>query len=335
MKVLVTGANGFLGANIIRELNRRLIPARAFVRESADMKSLSGYSFETYYGDITERKQVVEASFGCDYVVHAAANTGPAPTGYDFYHPVNVLGTRNVIEAVKINGIKRLVFISTANTIGYGDKESPGFEDNPISPLFSKSGYALSKLEAERIIKKEVDEGHLDAIILNPTFMIGPADAKPSSGMVLLNIVDRPVAFLPPGGKNFIHVRNVASACCEAFTKGRSGERYLLANDNISFSDFFEMVNNISGKKQSLIVLPKWLLLAIGSMCSLLLFLGIRTKLTYLNSKLICIDNYYSGQKAVETFGLKFKPIKKAVDEALDWYVKNEYLKPPYPAYSV
>jgi len=335
MKVLVTGANGFLGANIIRELNRRKIPAKAFIRESADKKSLEGLNYEVFNGNITRQQDVIKASQDCDYIVHAAANTGPAPTNYKHYQSVNVEGTRNVIEAAKNTGVKRLVFVSTANTIGFGDQETPGTEDVLFSHEFSHSGYATSKLMAEKMIQNAVIEDQLNAIILNPTFMIGPSDAKPSSCMILLNIFNRPIVVMPPGGKNFIHVKDVAIACCESLTRGQSGDRYLLANKNMSYSDFFKMVNCVTEENQSLIILPKWMLLVCGGLGSLLCMAGINTKLTLLNARLLCLNNYYSGQKAVEVFDLKLKPIDTAVEEALEWFIKNEYLKCLNPVYSV
>jgi len=327
MKVLVTGANGFLGANIIREFNSRKIPTKAFMRESADKRSLADLEYEVYYGNITRQDDVLEASLDCDYIVHAAANTGPSPTKYKHYQAVNVEGTRNVIEAVKLSGVKRLVFISTANTIGFGDQQKPGTEKSFFSSEFYNSGYATSKLLAEKMIQNEVIENQLDAIILNPTFMIGPADAKPGSCTILFNILNRPIVVMPPGGKNFIHVKDVAIACCEALTKGRSGDRYLLANKNISYSDFFKTVNYVTDENQFLLTLPVWVLLFAGGLGSLLRLAGINSKLTLLNARLLCIKNYYSGKKAVKTFGLRLRPIDTAIEEALEWFVKNEYLK--------
>ncbi|MBT3244917.1 MAG: NAD-dependent epimerase/dehydratase family protein [Bacteroidetes bacterium] len=334
MKVLVTGANGLLGANIVQELNRRRIQVRVFVRKNADMSGLDGCDFEVFRGNITHKDAVIEAAHSCDYIIHAAANTGPAPSNYWYYHPVNVSGTKNVIEAAKTTSSKRIVFISTANTMGYGSCEDPGVENRLIDPLFEQSGYARSKLEAENLIVEAVNENQIKAIILNPTFMIGPRDAKPSSGRILLSILNHRLVILPPGGKNFIHVKDVAWASCEALSKGKPGEKYLLANKNLSYKEFFNVVNSISEEKQSLVIIPKAFLVAAGYIGSLLHRLQIKTDLNRINAKILCVHNYYSGQKAARTFSLNYSPLETALEEALDWFAKNEYLQLPNPAYS-
>jgi len=299
------------------------------------MKSLQGCSFEVFHGSITDRNRVLEAVEGCDYIIHAAANTAPSPNNYLHYLPVNVLGTRNLIEAAKSCHVKRLVFISTANTIGYGDSQFPGIEIKPIIAPFTQSGYAISKCEAERYILKAVNKDKLNAIILNPTFMIGPGDAKSSSSKILFNIINHRLVLLPNGGKNFIYVKDVATACCEALKKGKSGERYLLANENKSYKEFFELVSNLTDEKQSVIILPKRLVGFMGFFGSLLQILGIQFDLTHVNAKILGINNYYSGKIAEEIFDLKLTPINMAVIDALDWFVKNEYLKQPIPTYSI
>jgi dihydroflavonol-4-reductase len=233
MKILVTGANGFLAANIVRELIARNFEVRGMVRKNADMCSLQGISFEIFYGNITCADDVDKAVSGCDVVIHAAADTSQRFSNAAPLLKVNVEATRLLVEASKKHSVQRFIFISTGNTIDFGTKENPGHEGNPLGKLFQKSGYALSKLEAEELILNEVRINNFNAVIVNPTFMIGPFDAKPSSGRILQMMYPNRVVFIPKGGKNFTPAKDAAAAICNSISMGKPGERYLLAGENL------------------------------------------------------------------------------------------------------
>ena len=209
MKVVVTGANGFLASNIIRELLRRNIEVRGMVRRNSNLKSLEGLDIEFVNGEITHQPDVMQAVEGCDVVIHAAANTSQFDSNPMALYPTNVEGTRHVVEAVKKYAVKRLIFVSTVNTIGLEEERADG-----LSRLYRKSGYAMSKLAAEQLILNEVALGNLDAVIVKPSFMLGAYDAKPSSGRIIQLYHKQRIAFIPPGGKNFVDVSCVATAIC-------------------------------------------------------------------------------------------------------------------------
>ena len=235
MKVLVTGANGLLGANIVRELVDRGYDVRILARETSDLTGIESVTFERVNGDILDRDSVDRAVNGCGYVIHSAANTSQWPTNYNHYEPVNVTGTKYVIDAVKKHGVERFVFISSANAFGNGTKEKPGTELTEFSGFKYGSGYMMSKFVAQQLVLVEVEQSNLPAVVVNPTFMIGPYDAKPSSGQIIVMGMGKKIQVSPPGGKNFIHVRDAAIATCNALTMGRTGECYLLANENLTY----------------------------------------------------------------------------------------------------
>ncbi len=326
MKVLVTGANGFLGANIVAMLNQHGVSVRAFMRSSANQLGLTGCTFEPCYGDITKVEDVNKALVGCDYVIHAAACTGPSPNDYNHYFPVNVMGTRHLLAACQQASCKRLVFISSANTIGFGNLLHPGHEELPLSEPFRSSGYALTKLEAEFNIQAAVDRGQLDAVILNPAFMIGSRDHKPSSGRLLLSMARSNPVLLPPGGKSFVHVNDVALASLSALHRGEAGKCYLLANQNLSYHDFFNQVYQIRGKSRQAWILSEGFTKMLGALGSGFEHLGFKQDLNSINANLLCIKNYYSGQLASSTFGFQYTPISQAIEEAIAWFSNNGYL---------
>jgi len=325
MKVLVTGANGFLAANVVRELIAQKHDVRGMVRKNADLRSLEGVYFEHFHGNITNESDADKAVEGCDVVIHIAADTSQR---YDTAEPlrkVNVEATRLFIEASKKHQVKRFIFISTGNTIDFGPRENPGHEGKALGKLFEKSGYALSKLEAEKLIVDEVKNNGFNAIILNPTFMIGPHDAKPSSGRIFQMMYPHKVVFIPKGGKNFTPVKDAAVAICNAIELGTPGERYLLAGENLTYPEFLKIVRQ--GKKTIPIIIPSWLLVAFGAFGSFLRLLGIPFELSLNNARILCADDFYTSAKAVRELNMPQTPISVAVAEAIDWLKQHGMLK--------
>jgi len=317
--VLVTGANGLLGANIVRELIRREYRVRILSRENSDLSAIEGVPFERVNGELLDPDSIDLAVQGCDFVIHSAANTSQWPTGYEQYEPVNVTGTRHVISAVKRHGIRRLVFVSSANAFGNGTREQPGTELNEFTGFRIGSGYMISKFVAQQIVLEEVEKHQLPAIIVNPTFMIGPFDSKPSSGKIIQMGAGK-VQVSPPGGKNFIHVRDAAVATCNALTMGRTGECYLLANQNLTYREFYAQLNEVTGKHPVSIRIPGWILRFAGFAGTLYERISRKpAPLNQVNARLLCLGNYYSGAKAIEALDLPQTPVKEAIKEAIPW----------------
>jgi dihydroflavonol-4-reductase len=323
-KVLVTGANGLLGANIVRELVHRGYDVRILARETSDLSGIEGVDFDRENGDILDQESVNKAVEGCDFVIHSAANTSQWPTTYSHYEPVNVHGTLHVIEAVKRHRVKRFVFVSSANAFGNGTKEKPGTELSEFNGFRIGSGYMISKFVAQQFVLSEVEKSDIPAIVVNPTFMIGPYDSKPSSGRIILMGMGKKVQVSPPGGKNFIHVRDAAIGTCNALTMGRIGECYLLANENLTYKDFFGILNTVTGEKPVSLGLPGLLLKSIGMGGTIVEKLLQRpAPLSLVNARLLCLENYYSGKKAVEALELPQTPIETAIREAIGWFKAN------------
>lgn len=326
MKVLVTGANGFLAANIIRELNRREVPVRGMVRKTADLRSLAGTDCEIHYGELLDKADVLKAVGGCNIIIHAAASTTQYSEDLSVYFPVNVRGTENVVNAATISGVDRLIYVSTANTCRNGTLDNPGNESLEAGFPFTGSGYAMSKIIAQKAVLEHARLHKLDAVVVNPTFMIGPYDARPSSGRILLMGYRKRIMGVPPGGKNFVHVRDVATGVCNAITMGRNGECYLLANENLSFLEFFRKVESVTGFRQYKFIVPGGVMSLMGSAGSFFNRLGLKGGLTLSNARLLNLDNYYSPAKALRELGLPQTPVEQAIRDALEWFGQNGYL---------
>jgi dihydroflavonol-4-reductase len=327
MKALVTGANGFLASNVIRELNRRGIPVRAMVRSTADLRSLSGAEFELFYGNITNMIDAMEAVKGCDVVIHAAAETSQHYLSVEPYMQVNVTGTFNMLEASYKNDVKRFIFVSTANTFGYGTKSSPGNENIPAKYPFTSSGYAISKMKAQELALEYAASGKLETVVMNPTFMIGAYDAKPSSGRIITMMHNKKIIPVPPGGKNFVHVADVANGICNAIDKGQPGSCYLLANENLTYSEFYIKLGKATGKSFCQLKLAPQLLVVIGTIGKLVARSGFKSDLNLTNAKMLCVGNYYSSAKAIKELRLPQTPVDNAIADALEWFAKIGYIK--------
>ncbi len=319
MKVLVTGANGFLSGHIIRELLKRGHSVRAMMRAGAKAPALKSIDVDLFYGNITNKTDIENAVDGCEIVIHAAADTSQSHRKAEDYFPVNVGATAHIIEAMKHRGCKRLIFVSTANTMGFGTFENPGNESTPASPLVLKSGYANSKFMAQKLVVEAVKNQNLDAVVVNPTFMIGPLDYNPHSGRIFRMIMNKKLVFYPPGGKNFVDVRDAASGIVNAITDGKSGECYLIAGENLSYHDFFQKIKLLTKQSSRLVPIPVLLLKLAGIFGSICQYSGINTELTFTNARILSINNYFDNSKAVRCLGLSCSGMDKTITDYLKW----------------
>jgi nucleoside-diphosphate-sugar epimerase len=321
MKVLVTGANGLLATNTIIELLNRGYQVKGLIRDKNKFTYSEHPNLELINGDITNFQDLDIATKDCDYVIHSAANTNQNLLNLSDYHDVNIEGTVNVLNASLKNNVKKFIFVSTANTFGYGNKTDLGNELKEIKYPFSDSYYAISKLEAQK--KVLMASKKIDVVVVNPTFMLGAYDSKPSSGRIILMGLKKYFLFYPPGGKNFIHVNDAANGVINAIEKGKNGEAYLLAGENLSYKEFFKKVNFNTNNDPILIKLPKVLLLFLGTMGDIIRSTGIKTDLSKTNMRILCIENFYTNKKAKEELYLTFKPIEDAIDDAINWFKTN------------
>jgi dihydroflavonol-4-reductase len=327
MTVLVTGANGLLGANVIRQLVSSDFRVKAFVRSLADLRGLAGVPCQLITGDLLSSADMDAAVDGCDAVVHAASTTNMLPLGFDYYKRINFDATENLVRSVLKLGNKRLIYVSTANAFGPGSKENPGTESSPFTLGQYGSGYISSKYMAQQYVLNAVAHSRLDAVVINPTFMIGAYDAKPSSGKLILHALKRGIQWCPSGGKNFVHVQDVAEGIKRALTEATAGQCYLLAGENLTYGEFFSMLNEIAGRSPVHVNVPKNIIRLAGTIGQALGTLsGKQLALNKTNARLITLDNYYSGEKAQHELKLKTTPIKKAIEDAVAWFRTQHYL---------
>jgi dihydroflavonol-4-reductase len=326
MKILVTGANGFLGAHIVRVLLNNKYEVRAMIRKGSNLSALKDTNYELFEGQITQKEDIKKAVKNCDYVIHVAARTSQTPSNLETFRIPNVESTRYIMDACKKYNVKRFVFVSTANCFGNGTKENPTDERRAFLPWLKDSGYAYSKYLAQQMVIKESVENELNAVVVNPTFLIGANDIKPSSGQILSSILNKNLVYFPPGGKNFVDVETAADGVVRALEKGEKGECSLLAGENHSYKEFFQLINKITKRKALLIPIPKWTLLILGWAGSFIeKVLKTPVQLTSANAKMLCLGNYFTPAKAIKELDFKLTATKESAEKAILWFQKNNY----------
>jgi len=322
-RVFVTGANGLLGTNLVLTLLEQQYFVVALVRNLSSFVNQEFENLKLIEGDILNKELLINEIKACKYVVHIAANTSQKLLKLKDYYSVNVLGTQNVINACLKNQIDKLVYVGTANTYGYGDIPNLGNENMPMKSPFTKSFYALSKNQAQEII--DMAASKLNITTISPTFMLGAYDSKPSSGRIILMILNKRFIFYPSGGKNFVHVKDVANAIIKSFFLNHSGQKYILANENLSYKDFFKKVIILSKQKTKLIPLPNFVLMILGLFGDFFRVLNIKTDISSVNMKVLTINNYYANKKAIQELNMKFTQIDKAIVESLEYFNQRQF----------
>lgn len=315
-KIFITGITGLLGTNLANELLQQGYIVTAILRDPAK-----------YTGYQSNNLRLVKAGLWGNYidylkdidiVIHVAAETSVALPRYSDYDITNYKATVRLFEMAVQQQVKQFIFISSANTIGYGNRLHPGNETLQMKKPFADLFYAQSKLKAEKYLQSQSDK--MKVIILNPSFMLGAYDSKPSSGRIILMGLNKKLVFYPPGGKNFVAVRDVVNAIINSFDYGISGRRYLICGENISYKVFFQQLQTITGQSQLLVAIPKIVLQTLGYTGNLLRSVRLKTNLSRANMQVLFTKNYYNNSLSQEELKVKYTPVKEAIREAVDYF---------------
>lgn len=311
--VFLTGATGLLGRNLMESLLAEGYQVTALVREKSAMGGFRHPGLRlatgTLFSDFTPWLSNV------DIVIHAAAETGQHHTTYAKYWQTNTNATIQLFHAARMCHVETFLFVSTANTLGYGSLDDPGTEQKAMRPPFSHSLYAQSKKEAEQYLFDNNTD--LRIIVVHPGFILGPYARSKGSGQLVMMGLSRSILFVPPGGKNFVHVKDVCTVILKALEHGSNGDHYLAVNENLSYRDFFRKLNLITGQNQVLLPVPSRVLVIAGMLGDLLRSMGMQTAVSAVNMKILCTGNYYSNRKSVDTFGMSYLPVEKAISDTV------------------
>lgn len=326
MRVLITGATGFLGAHLCRRMAEEGHDVRILCRVTSNLTTLEGLPVERVTGDVTDPDSVRRAVRGREWVVHAAANLSYWGRDQTAQMQVNVGGTRHVAQACRLEGVARLVHISSVAAIGIPtDPQRPANEDFPFNLESSGLTYHLSKRRAEEAIIAEVLNG-LEAVIVNPAMLLGPTQGSYRGLRQIEKIMRHWLIPYVPGGLCIVHVSDAVHGIILALQQGHTGERYILGGDNVSFLSLSEMVYRHLALTRLLIPVPAVLVERVGrARNSLGRLLRMRPLPIY--DRRFCYQ-FYDSTKAKVQFGYNPRPLLSIIEECVA-HSRPEIRKPP------
>ncbi len=324
-RVLVTGGTGFIGSNLCAHLNSLGIELRVLRRMNATMRALEGVHAVFFNGDILDEPSVRRASESCDTVIHTAALVSFRKNTREEQFQTNVIGTRNVVSACLATGVQRLLHVSSVAAIGHPAEGDMADEETPYN-WGTTSGYKYSKHCAELEVLGGVGRG-LHAVMVNPSVVIGERDIHFHGGQIIRDIKRGRIPFYVDGGMNVVHVRDVVRGIIAALEKGRNGERYILAGENLTHQEIFHRTAALIGGRKPFGRLPTSLLLPFAVLIERTSALfGIKPLITKELAVGATRKNWYSSDKARKELGFVPTPFDRAVLDAYRWYGEHGML---------
>jgi dihydroflavonol-4-reductase len=332
----VTGASGFIGANLVHELIARGHTVRVLVRPGADLRGIQGAQYEAVVGDLTESAASLREKIrGCQWCFHVAASYALWLPDYAPMFAANVDGTRNMLTAAAEAGCTRIVYTSTVGCIGLprpNDRGEivPTDESTPVGESQMKNPYKLSKWHGEVVARELAGKG-LPVVIVNPSAPIGPRDVKPTpTGKVIVDFLNRAMPAYLDTGLNWVHVRDVAVGHILAAERGRLGERYILGNadGNWTMKRALDVMAELTG-----IPAPKFQVpYSIAYMAAVVdegisRFTHRPPKAPIAGVKMAAYKMWFNPAKAIQELGLPQTAPRQALHDAIDWFRSHGYAK--------
>ena len=328
MKALVTGATGFIGGNLVRELLKDGHDVRALCRAGSSRSNIQGLDVEVAIGDLRDRDSLGPAMKGREALFHTAALYSLwSPNPGDFVR-TNVEGTTNILEAAMEAEVERVVYTSTASVFGHW-KGGLIPDEKTLSSLDEiVDGYHRSKFIAEERALEFCSRG-LDLVIVNPTAPIGPWDPKPTpTGRIVLDFIKGRMPAYIDTGINIADVRDVARGHILAYEKGRTGERYILGNHNLTLKELLEALARVTGMSAPRVRLPYGLAMTLAHVEHLLSvkLLSKQPRIPVAGVRMARHPMYFDSSKAVSELGMPQTPIETALRDAVSWFRERESL---------
>jgi dihydroflavonol-4-reductase len=334
MKCFVSGASGFVGANLVHELGARGHTIRALLRPNCDTRGLKGADYEGISGGIEDSEALRKGLQGCDWCFHVAASYHLWLPDYAPMYAANVEGTRRVLEAASASGCSRIVYTSTVGCIGLprsvGGKVVPSDESATTSLDQMSNHYKRSKWQAEQIALELAGKG-APIIIVNPSAPVGPRDVKPTpTGKIVIDFLNRQMPAYVDTGLNWVHVRDVAIGHILAAETGKIGERYILGNaeGNWTMRDTFLALGEITGLPAPRIRVPYKVAMAVAHINEALAkFTGKPPRAPVAGVRMARHKMFFNPGKAIRELGLPQTPPIQALLDAVEWFRANGYVK--------
>ncbi|MBL7206890.1 MAG: NAD-dependent epimerase/dehydratase family protein [Candidatus Aenigmarchaeota archaeon] len=326
MKNFVTGATGFVGGNLVKELVDRGEDVVALVRRNSDTSKIKDLGVEFCEGDVLDKDSIMKAMKGCDMVFHSAALFVKKLRDTEQFYKVNVDGTKNVLSAALKLKVSKVVHTSTAATTGVPESGMAN-ENTAFNKWDFSNDYTKSKYLGEKVAFEYASKG-LPVVIVNPVAPIGAGDVKPTpTGQHIVSFVRGNVKYSMNGINHYTYVGDVVKGHILAAEKGNVGQRYILGGHNIRAKNFLKLLEEVTGASSEKVrMLPYWALVPAGYGISVLS--KIRRKKSNLSDAVRYSRStpFYDFSKSVNELGLPQTPLRIAVEEAFEWFKENNYV---------
>jgi dihydroflavonol-4-reductase len=334
MDCFVTGASGFIGANLVFELVSSGHRVKALLRPGSDLRGLKGAAYERVEGDLSNGDLLKSAMYGCDWCFHVAASYHLWLRDYQPMYAANVEGTRQVIKAAGAAGCSRIVYTSTVGCMGMpipvDGHVTPSDETTAASEADMSNDYKRSKWRAEQMALEFAREG-VPVVIVNPSAPVGPRDVKPTpTGQVIVDFLNRRMPAYLDTGLNWVHVRDVAYGHILAAKNGRLGERYILGNaeGNWTMQEAFAVLEEITGVPAPKRRIPYGVALAAAHVDEAISSVtGKPPRAPLAGVRMAKYKMFFNPAKAIRDLGLPQTPPRQALADAVEWFSRNGYVK--------
>ena len=326
MTTLVTGATGFIGANVVRALLAAGVSVRALTRRGSDRRNLTDLPVEIAYGDVRDINSLRPALQGCHTLYHVAAHYSLWTPHPEEVYATNVQGTTNLLQVALELGLQKVVYTSSVATIALPEDGTPGDETMHLAPEHAIGHYKRSKIMAEQAALAFCQQG-LPVVIVNPAAPIGPWDIKLTpTGKIIVDFLQRKMPAYVDTGLNLVDVRDVAQGHLLAAQHGKIGERYILGCRNMTLREILMLAAGVSGLTAPRWRVPYGLALALGYVCAGLAHLTRKPPLVPLDGvRMARHPMYFTAQKAVRELGLPQSPLEEAMRQAVHWFHAHGY----------
>lgn len=326
-KVLITGANGFLGSWLTKKLVEDGHDVSVLVRKNSDLSELTGLAIEKLYGDVTDPDSLLSSFKGQEVVFHLAGLIEYKRSRRAKMEAINVGGTQNVVDAVSKMQVNRLVHLSSVVAIGAGFSDKDILSEESVYNISHLDlGYFETKRKAELIVKAAVEKKLLDAVILNPSTIYGAGDARKGSRSTQVKVAKGKFPFYTNGGVNVVPVEDVVHGIVSAWKSGRSGERYILSSENLTIRKLFQLIAEAAGVRAPSILMPDQVLHVLGSVGDLLQKYGIEKGFSRENAWTATLYHWFDSRKAQAELGFKPRSAKWAIENSVSWMKEHQII---------
>ena len=327
MKCFVTGATGFLGSHVARQLLARGAELRLLVRPTSRLENISDLAAERVIGDLRDPESLRKGMSGCEFVFHVAADYRLWAANRQELYQSNVEGTRNILQAARDSGVRRVVYTSSVATMGFGNNGRPTDEQSPVALDDMIGDYKRSKFLAEQLVI-EAGRGGQNVVMVNPSTPVGERDIKPTpSGQIIVDFLRRKFPAYVDTGLNLVDVVDCAEGHLLAMEKAQPGERYILGGENLTLKQILDRLGAITGLPSPKIRLPYAVALATGVVDTVVVgkLLRREPRVTLDAVRMGRKKMFVTSAKAERDLAWNPRPVDDALRRAVEWFRANGY----------